>query len=39
MKRERFTAANKDHRMMRLYVGLEEADYLINDLEQAFEKI
>jgi cystathionine beta-lyase/cystathionine gamma-synthase len=24
------------HRMIRLYVGLEEPDYLIRDLEQAF---
>jgi cystathionine beta-lyase/cystathionine gamma-synthase len=23
---------------MRLYVGLEEADYLVADLEQAFER-
>jgi cystathionine beta-lyase/cystathionine gamma-synthase len=34
-----FDAANKEHRMMRLYVGLEDADYLIKDLEQAFEKM
>ncbi len=34
-----FNAANKQHRMLRLYVGLEEADYIINDLDQAFEKI
>ena len=39
MKRERFNAANKEHRMLRLYVGLEEADYLIKDLEQAFGRI
>lgn len=32
----KFNAENKDHRMMRLYVGLEEADYLINDLERGF---
>jgi len=37
--REKFNAGYKDHRMMRLYVGLEEADYLIKDLEQAFQKI
>ncbi|MEN9569259.1 MAG: hypothetical protein RL172_490 [Bacteroidota bacterium] len=36
---QRFDAANKDHRMMRLYVGLEEAAYLINDMEQAFAKM
>jgi cystathionine beta-lyase/cystathionine gamma-synthase len=26
----------KEHRMLRLYCGLEDADYLIRDLEQAF---
>lgn len=35
----KFDAANKDHRMLRLYVGLEDGDYLIKDLEQAFEKM
>ena len=39
MKREKFNAENKDHRMMRLYVGLEEAEYLIKDLERALEKM
>ena len=39
MKREKFNAENKDHRMMRLYVGLEEAEYLIKDLEKALEKM
>ncbi len=39
IKREYFDAENKDHRMMRLYVGLEDADYLIKDLEQAFGKM
>ena len=34
-----FDAANKEHRMLRLYVGLEDADYLIKDLEQAFNKM
>ena len=34
-----FDAANKEHRMLRLYVGLEEPEYLIRDLEQAFEKM
>jgi cystathionine beta-lyase/cystathionine gamma-synthase len=34
-----FDATNKDHRMMRLYVGLEDADYLIKDLGQAFDKM
>jgi cystathionine beta-lyase/cystathionine gamma-synthase len=39
IKRESFMASNTNHRMLRLYVGLEDADYLIKDLEQAFEKI
>ena len=34
-----FDANNKEHRMLRLYVGLEEPEYLIIDLEQGFEKI
>ena len=36
--REKFSAVNKEHRMLRLYCGLEDADYLIKDLEQAFKK-
>ena len=34
-----FDANNKEHRMLRLYVGLEEPEYLIKDLEQGFGKI
>ena len=34
-----FDALNNEHRMMRLYVGLEEADYIKKDLEQAFKKM
>jgi cystathionine beta-lyase/cystathionine gamma-synthase len=34
-----FDMANKEHRMLRLYVGLEDADYLIKDLAQAFDKL
>jgi cystathionine beta-lyase/cystathionine gamma-synthase len=34
-----FNATNQEHRMLRLYVGLEDADYLINDLGQAFKTI
>ena len=34
-----FDPANKEHRMLRLYVGLEEPGYLVKDLEQAFAKI
>jgi len=31
-----FDPADQEHRMLRLYCGLEEPDYLIGDLEQAF---
>ncbi len=34
-----FDPAIPEHRMFRLYVGLEEADYLIADLDRAFNKI
>jgi cystathionine beta-lyase/cystathionine gamma-synthase len=33
---DNFDAGNREHKMIRFYVGLEEADYLIADLEQAF---
>ena len=33
---QQFNPANKEHRMIRFYFGLEEADYLIADIEQAF---
>jgi cystathionine beta-lyase/cystathionine gamma-synthase len=33
-----FDPSNPEHRYIRLYVGLEEAGYLINDLGQALEK-
>ena len=36
IKKEDFDANNIEHRMIRLYVGLEEPGYIINDLEQAF---
>ncbi len=36
---EDFDPGNREHRMIRLYVGLEEPDYLIADMEQAFNKI
>jgi cystathionine beta-lyase/cystathionine gamma-synthase len=32
MQREAFDPHKKDHRMIRIYVGLEEPDYLIKDL-------
>lgn len=33
---DQFDAGNREHRMIRFYVGLEESDYLIADIEQAF---
>jgi cystathionine beta-lyase/cystathionine gamma-synthase len=32
-----FDPAVKEHRMLRLYTGLEEPEYLIRDMEQAFQ--
>ncbi len=34
-----FDATNPEHRMIRMYVGLEEVDYLIKDLERGFGEI
>ena len=34
-----FDPANREHRYVRMYVGLEDAEYLIADLEQAFATI
>jgi cystathionine beta-lyase/cystathionine gamma-synthase len=34
-----FDAENKEHHWVRIYVGLEEPEYLIKDLAQALEKI
>ena len=34
-----FDPQNKEHRMLRLYVGLEEADYLTTDLQGGFDSI
>ncbi|MBA2249249.1 MAG: aminotransferase class I/II-fold pyridoxal phosphate-dependent enzyme [Chitinophagaceae bacterium] len=36
---DEFDSANAEHRMIRLYVGLEDPDYLINDLGQALENM
>jgi cystathionine beta-lyase/cystathionine gamma-synthase len=36
---EQFDAGNREHRMIRFYFGLEEADYLIGDIEQAFKRV
>jgi cystathionine beta-lyase/cystathionine gamma-synthase len=34
-----FDPSNPEHKWVRLYVGLEEPDYLIKDLDQALEKM
>jgi cystathionine beta-lyase/cystathionine gamma-synthase len=39
MQQTDFDALNREHRMIRMYVGLEEPEYIIKDLEQAFEKM
>lgn len=39
MPRSEFDASNQEHRMLRLYVGLEDPEYLIKDLQQAFETL
>lgn len=36
IKRNNFSSSLEDHRMFRLYCGLEDANYIIADLEQAF---
>lgn len=36
---EAFDPAVREHRMLRIYVGLEEPEYLIADLDQAFASI
>jgi cystathionine beta-lyase/cystathionine gamma-synthase len=36
IKRDHFNANNKEHRMLRLYVGQEDAAYIIKDLERGF---
>ncbi|MBL7873282.1 MAG: aminotransferase class I/II-fold pyridoxal phosphate-dependent enzyme [Cyclobacteriaceae bacterium] len=37
IKPHEFDATNSTHRLIRIYVGLEDADYLISDLKQALE--
>ena len=34
-----FNPDNQEHRYIRMYVGLEEAEYLLADLGQALEKV
>lgn len=36
IKENEFDANNKNHRMLRMYVGLEDAEYIIEDLERGF---
>ena len=36
IKENAFDTNNKEHRMLRMYVGLEDADYIIEDLERGF---
>ena len=37
VKENEFDADNPDHRSIRMYAGLEDADYLIEDLKRGFE--
>ncbi len=37
IKTEDFDPKNKTHRRLRMYVGLEDAEYIIEDLERGFE--
>lgn len=39
MALHQFNIKNKDHRMLRLYVGLEDAAYIIKDLKAGFDTI
>lgn len=39
IKEEEFDPYNREHRYVRMYVGLEDAAYLIDDLSQAFDKV
>lgn len=39
IKESDFDANNKEHRYIRMYCGLEEAGYLVADLNQAFTKL
>jgi cystathionine beta-lyase/cystathionine gamma-synthase len=34
-----FTPANKEHRYVRMYIGLEDPQYLMADLGQAFDRM
>jgi cystathionine beta-lyase/cystathionine gamma-synthase len=36
LENEQFDAGNPDHQLLRLYIGLEDSDYIIQDIEQSF---
>jgi len=37
IREDEFDAGNKDHRRIRMYVGLEDPEYIIEDLQRGFE--
>jgi cystathionine beta-lyase/cystathionine gamma-synthase len=39
VKEEDFNTAERDHRRLRMYVGLEDAEYIIDDLKRGFAAI
>jgi cystathionine beta-lyase/cystathionine gamma-synthase len=39
VKEEDFNPDDKDQRRLRMYVGLEDAQYIIDDLKRGFEAI
>ena len=39
IKKEDYDPSNREQRMLRLYVGLEDADYIVKDLERGFAKL
>ncbi|MBK9272099.1 MAG: aminotransferase class I/II-fold pyridoxal phosphate-dependent enzyme [Saprospiraceae bacterium] len=39
LQRMEFDGEKQDHRMIRFYIGLENSEYLISDLENAFKKL
>jgi len=39
VKEEDFNTAERDHRRLRMYVGLEDAEYIIDDLKRGFATI
>jgi cystathionine beta-lyase/cystathionine gamma-synthase len=36
MENTEFDPGNEEHRMLRIYIGLESAEYLTEDLDQSF---